>query len=238
MLMVSQKRSKLHYTILWFMGMIGIVIICAIAYFGFFITQLSQSDRDHQTAKTNAIKGKVWYERATRAHEADNHDKEFELLLKSASFDYIPAILKISKNYETGNYTHQSDLKAQEWASKLPEKQYLRFLTRRGFALTAPESSADNQATGLKFLEEASNFAPENHTLENMKKRIGWIYWQGHESLRDDIKAREIYQELGGKELEYFLGTSGFNLEQAGETKKARALYQDAITQGSDIITR
>lgn len=233
--MAEEKHSTSNFKIIWLVGGLIILAIAAAAiYFAITFQDLKSKNTERQTFKTNAIKGEVWMERADKAHDAGNHDAEFEFLLKSAKFNYIPAIFKISKNYETGNYVHQSDLKAQEWAAKLPKHEYIKFLYRRGFSLTDSSKSVSVQSTGLDFLEEGVSISPDNETKKHMQKRAAWVYSQGNEALRDQARARDLFEEIGGKDLQNFLGTSGFNLEQSGKTEEARKFYQEAIEQGSD----
>ena len=172
-------------------------------------------------------------ERASKAHASNNHDKELELLLKSAAFNYMPAIAKISNNYESGHHVEQSDLKAQEWAIKLPEAQYLQFLFRRGHALTVSGKSPEDMAMGIKFLEEAIAVAPENQSKKNALEHIGWLYFRGDESIRDLARAKEIFEIIGGKSLENFLGSQGVEAENLGDRQKARDYFQAAVDKGS-----
>lgn len=179
MLMANQKRSKLHYIVLWATAILGIGIICSIFFFSSHIAKLKQSNQERQAVKTNAVKGKVWYERANKAHDDDNHKEELELLLKSADLNYQPAIHKMAKNYETGHSVRKSDLKSQEWAAKLPQEQYIQFLYRRGYTLIEAGQSTKNVEQGIDFLESAVQIAPENHSKNNALRLIGSIYSNG-----------------------------------------------------------
>lgn len=211
--------------------------VLSLFIFGFYIFQSfkdTQARRlEQQTLKNKALKGKVWMERANKAHDSDNHDEEFELLLKSANLNHMPAIARISNNYESGHYIKQSDLKAQEWAMKLPEMQYLQFLFRRGHALTVSGKSPEDIAMGIKLLEEAITIAPENQSKKNALERIAWLYFKGDESIRNLDKAQEIFEIIGGTPLENFLGSQGFEAEQLGDRKKARDYFQAAVDKGS-----
>jgi len=233
--MAEQKHSTLHTKVIWAVIGLGFLVLMALGgYFLHTVQKVRSENAKQHTLKTNAIKGKVWMERATKAHEADNHDKEFELLLKSARFNYRPAILKISKNYETGNYVHQSDVKAREWAAKLPEAQYLKFLFRRGLDLTVSGKNVDDMTTGLKFLEEGLSLAPEDINTTLALNRLGWLYERGPESLQDAEKAQSVFEEIGGEGLANFWGSQGYEAEQLGDDLTARKYYQKAIDLGSD----
>ena len=232
--MAEEKEQNRHRRIIFGFAGLSLLALSAIGYYMLNEIQDSKSKEiERQTRNSNAIKGKVWMERADKAHDAGNHDKEFELLLKSASFNHAPAIFKISKNYETGNYVHQSDLKAQEWAAKLPKNQYIKFLLRRGYALTEPGSNKEDVVTGLKFLEDAIIIAPENQSKNNTLERMAWLYFQGDDSVKDIVKAKSLFETIGGPALERLLGTQGFQAEQLGDNQKARNYYQEAIDQGS-----
>lgn len=231
--MASQKRSKLHYVTLWLTGIFGVIIICSIAAFTLYLSQINKARQNQLEAKTKAVKGQVWYERANKAHDRNNHDEEFELLRKSANLDYVPAILKMSQNYETGHNVEKSDLKSQEWAAKLPQNQYIQFLYRRGYALTETGQTVEQIGQGLEFLESVIQISPDNHTKDSTLHRIGTIYSKGPESLRDKAKAHQIFETIGGLSFGNFLSIEGLEAEQAGEHIRARQLYQQAIDAGS-----
>ena len=218
-------------------GLISSLAVLGLVIFGFYIFQSfkdTQAKRfEQQALKTNTIKGKVWMERANKAHDSGNHDKEFELLLKSANLNHMPAIARISKNYESGHYIKQSDLSAQEWAMKLPKNQYLKFLYRRGHALTVSGKSPEDMAMGIKLLEEAITVAPENQSKKNTLEHIAWLYFKGDESIRNLDRAQEIFENIGGKPLENFLGSKGVEAENLGDRQKARNYFQAAVDKGS-----
>lgn len=233
--MVEREAHIKRRNLLWLSAIFIFASLLIFSAYLFLSFQSGQSKiTERRAEKTNAIKGQVWMERATKAHNADDHDKEFELLLKSAQFNYLPAILKISKNYETGNYVHQSDLKSKEWASKLPETQYIKFLVRRGLDLTASGQSAEKMALGLTFLEEGLEVTNTPPQKDRILERMAWLYHRGDESFRDVTKAQIIYKDIGGEALANFYGYEGFAAQELGNNEKARRYYQKAIDLGSD----
>ena len=181
------------------------------------------------TESSNLTKAQVWMDRATKAHETDNHDAEIEYLLKSAKLDYSPAIFKLGTFYDTGDHLPLSYEKAQEWYSKLPKQKYAQYLARRGRGLIYPQISLEQSRLGIEFLEQALSL-DEN---DRVRKSLAEVYYRSYSELEDMKKAEEYYTIIGGDPELNFLIHRGTSFKHTGDYDNAKTYYQRAYDKGS-----
>lgn len=207
---------------------IAIIILAATILSIHKISGIQKDIESQQTKDSDNTKGRVWMDRATKAHKANSHDIEIEHLLKSANLGYAPAIWKIGLYYDTGDHVALSYDTAREWYAKLPKKTYAQYLANRGYALVYPGTTLEQSQKGVGFLQEAFSLGNEK-----ARENLAWAYSRSYPELRDVKLAKEYYEIIGGKAELEFLNHQGWQLKKKNKIAEARVYFQRAIDLGS-----